>query len=160
MHIPYNSKNVRHSPTGHSERNICSTGFPVFAFICTLPIPEGQTGDAWELSKGMLCRASRSVGYENTFTLFLILGWGYQPERAQDGINLFFHALLASLPVLVGILFVYNCLWSLFLSCGDSSSVGGLFYVYMVCVLLVKIPVFSFIYGILGPMLRLLPPVL
>ena len=38
-------------------------------------------------------------------TLFLILGWGYQPERVQAGIFLLFYTLLASLPLLVGILF-------------------------------------------------------
>lgn len=46
-------------------------------------------------------------------TLFLILGWGYQPERVQAGIYLLFYTLLASLPLLVGILFVYNNLCSL-----------------------------------------------
>jgi len=39
-------------------------------------------------------------------TLFLILGWGYQPEQVQAGIYLLFYTLLASLPLLVGILFV------------------------------------------------------
>jgi len=43
-------------------------------------------------------------------TLFLILGWGYQPERVQAGIYLLFYTLLASLPLLVRILFVYNSL--------------------------------------------------
>jgi len=38
----------------------------------------------------------------------LILGWGYQPERVQAGIYLLFYTLLASLPLLVGILFVYD----------------------------------------------------
>jgi NADH:ubiquinone oxidoreductase subunit 4 (subunit M) len=35
-------------------------------------------------------------------TLFLILAWGYQPERVQAGIYLLFYRLLASLPLLVG----------------------------------------------------------
>ena len=48
-------------------------------------------------------------------TLFLILGWGYQPECVQAGIYLLFYTLLASLPLLVGILasvclFVCMCL--------------------------------------------------
>jgi NADH-ubiquinone oxidoreductase chain 4 len=46
-------------------------------------------------------------------TLFLILGWGYQPERVQADVFLLFYALLASLPLLVGILCVYNSLASL-----------------------------------------------
>ena len=43
-------------------------------------------------------------------TLFLILGWGYQPERFQAGIYLLFYTSLVSLPLLVGILFIYNSL--------------------------------------------------
>jgi NADH:ubiquinone oxidoreductase subunit 4 (subunit M) len=31
--------------------------------------------------------------------VFLILGWGYQPERLQAGIYLLFYTLLASLPI-------------------------------------------------------------
>nr|QXI86599.1 NADH dehydrogenase subunit 4 [Astalotermes sp. D JRA-2021a] len=77
-------------------------------------------------------------------TLFLILGWGYQPERVQAGIYLLFYTLLASLPLLVGILFVYNSLGSLcfYLLCGNSSLVGGLFYVCMVFAFLVSMPMF------------------
>jgi NADH-ubiquinone oxidoreductase chain 4 len=58
--------------------------------------------------------------------LFLIFGWGYQLERVQAGIYLLFYNLLASLPFLVGVLFVYNSLGSLclFLLCGNSSLVG------------------------------------
>nr|AIN37263.1 NADH dehydrogenase subunit 4 [Dixella sp. ZK-2014] len=41
-------------------------------------------------------------------TLFLILGWGYQPERMQAGIYLLFYTLLASLPLLVGIFYLFN----------------------------------------------------
>ena len=42
-----------------------------------------------------------------------------------------FYTSLASLPLLVGILFVYSFLGSLclFLLCGNNSLVGGLFYV-------------------------------
>ena len=36
-------------------------------------------------------------------TLFLILRWGYQPERVQAGIYLLCYTLLASLPLLFGI---------------------------------------------------------
>nr|YP_010531750.1 NADH dehydrogenase subunit 4 [Anopheles pretoriensis]UXX18955.1 NADH dehydrogenase subunit 4 [Anopheles pretoriensis] len=39
-------------------------------------------------------------------TLFLILGWGYQPERLQAGIYLLFYTLLASLPLLIGIFYI------------------------------------------------------
>jgi NADH-ubiquinone oxidoreductase chain 4 len=51
-------------------------------------------------------------------TVFLILGWGYQPERLQAGIYLIFYTLLASLPLLVGIFYFYDvscyvCLFTL-----------------------------------------------
>jgi hypothetical protein len=38
----------------------------------------------------------------------MILDCGYQPERVQAGIYLLYYTLLASLPLLVGILFIYN----------------------------------------------------
>lgn len=76
-------------------------------------------------------------------TLLLILGWGYQPERVQAGIYLLFYTLLASLPLLVGILFIYGSLGSLFLCLlRDGVSVSGLFYVCMVLAFLVKMPMF------------------
>jgi NADH-ubiquinone oxidoreductase chain 4 len=62
------------------------------------------------------------------------LGWSYQPERVQAGIYLLFYTLLASLPLLVGILFIYNSLGSLclFLLSGNEYLVGNLFYICMV----------------------------
>jgi NADH-ubiquinone oxidoreductase chain 4 len=45
-------------------------------------------------------------------TVFIILGWGYQPERLQAGIYLLFYTLLASLPMLVGIFYVFKSLFS------------------------------------------------
>nr|QNV11651.1 NADH dehydrogenase subunit 4 [Coenosia mollicula] len=41
-------------------------------------------------------------------TLFLILGWGYQPERLQAGVYLLFYTLLVSLPMLIGIFYLYS----------------------------------------------------
>ena len=84
-------------------------------------------------------------------TLFLILGWGYRPERVQAGIYLLFYTLLASLPLLVGILFIYNSLGSLylFMLCGNSSLVGGLFYICTVLVFLVRLPIFMVLYDFL-----------
>nr|QAX91228.1 NADH dehydrogenase subunit 4 [Parrhinotermes microdentiformis] len=77
-------------------------------------------------------------------TLFLILGWGYQPERVQAGVYLLFYTLLASLPLLVGILFVYYSLGSLclFLFFGSFISGSWIFYVCMVLAFLVKMPMF------------------
>nr|AII02234.1 NADH dehydrogenase subunit 4 [Oegoconia novimundi] len=41
-------------------------------------------------------------------TLVLIVGWGYQPERIQAGMYLLFYTLFASLPLLMGIFYIYN----------------------------------------------------
>nr|WRO44957.1 NADH dehydrogenase subunit 4 [Fissocantharis imparicornis] len=41
-------------------------------------------------------------------TLILILGWGYQPERIQAGIYMFFYMLLTSLPMMISIFYLYN----------------------------------------------------
>nr|AVN67880.1 NADH dehydrogenase subunit 4 [Therea regularis] len=77
-------------------------------------------------------------------TLFLILGWGYQPERLQAGIYLLFYTLLASLPLLVGILFCYvyiNNLSFFFLN-DFYFFTGWLFYLCMIFAFLVKMPMF------------------
>jgi len=51
------------------------------------------------------------------------------------GRDLLFYTMLVSLLMLVGILFIYNSLGSLclFLSCSNSSWVGGMFCLYGFC---------------------------
>nr|YP_010947059.1 NADH dehydrogenase subunit 4 [Ergaula nepalensis]WGO57868.1 NADH dehydrogenase subunit 4 [Ergaula nepalensis] len=77
-------------------------------------------------------------------TLFLILGWGYQPERLQAGIYLLFYTLLASLPLLVGILFCYIYLNNLifFLLNEMYMFTSWLFYLCMIFAFLVSMPMF------------------
>nr|QAX91072.1 NADH dehydrogenase subunit 4 [Schedorhinotermes sp. 7 MW-2019] len=77
-------------------------------------------------------------------TLFLILGWGYQPERVQAGVYLLFYTLLASLPMLIGILYIYYSLGSLCLFMFDGSFVSSswIFYLCMVLAFLVSMPMF------------------
>nr|URX52963.1 NADH dehydrogenase subunit 4 [Glyptotermes sp. 7 AB-2022a] len=76
-------------------------------------------------------------------TVFLILGWGYQPERLQAGIYLLFYTLLASLPMLVGIFYVYGAMSSTcFFLLVNLNSFGSLFYFCMVFAFLVKMPMF------------------
>nr|YP_010620949.1 NADH dehydrogenase subunit 4 [Catara rugosicollis]WAX39293.1 NADH dehydrogenase subunit 4 [Catara rugosicollis] len=76
-------------------------------------------------------------------TVFLILGWGYQPERLQAGIYLLFYTLLASLPLLVGMFYIYNCLGMLYIPLlVDSFYVNNLFYFCMILAFLVKMPMF------------------
>jgi len=62
-------------------------------------------------------------------TLFLVLGWCYQPGRVQAGSYLLFYTLLVSLPLLVGISFIYDFLGSLclFLLSGNDSLACGVF---------------------------------
>nr|UPL65203.1 NADH dehydrogenase subunit 4 [Valleriola javanica] len=40
--------------------------------------------------------------------VILIFGWGYQPERLSAGYYLLFYTLFASLPMLLGIFYIYN----------------------------------------------------
>nr|QKY63827.1 NADH dehydrogenase subunit 4 [Triatoma longipennis] len=47
-------------------------------------------------------------------TLFLIFGWGYQPERLSAGFYLLFYTLFASLPLLLGIFYVMGGCSSVF----------------------------------------------
>nr|WGO57790.1 NADH dehydrogenase subunit 4 [Jacobsonina sp.] len=76
-------------------------------------------------------------------TLFLILGWGYQPERLQAGIYLLFYTLLASLPMLVCIMYMYDY-WGLvdFSLINIMFDCNILFYLGMILAFLVKMPMF------------------
>nr|YP_010222649.1 NADH dehydrogenase subunit 4 [Sastragala esakii]UCC46112.1 NADH dehydrogenase subunit 4 [Sastragala esakii] len=53
--------------------------------------------------------------FESTIipTLFLIFGWGYQPERLTAGFYLLFYTLFASLPMLLGIIYIYSNVFTL-----------------------------------------------
>nr|AVE15590.1 NADH dehydrogenase subunit 4 [Rhombodera brachynota] len=78
-------------------------------------------------------------------TLFLIFGWGYQPERLQAGVYLLFYTLFASLPLLLGIMYLYsnlNCLIFSLFYLKDFMN----FYLYMSMILafLVKMPMYLF----------------
>nr|ALO77104.1 NADH deshydrogenase subunit 4 [Eurypogon sp. EUR01] len=75
-------------------------------------------------------------------TLILILGWGYQPERLQAGIYMLFYTLIASLPMLISIFYLYNIYWSLDFSflVGDFFSVFMFFCINLV--FFVKIPLY------------------
>nr|YP_009630375.1 NADH dehydrogenase subunit 4 [Antarctoperla michaelseni]QBP33878.1 NADH dehydrogenase subunit 4 [Antarctoperla michaelseni] len=76
-------------------------------------------------------------------TLFLILGWGYQPERLQAGVYLLFYTLLASLPLLVGIFYLYGHSGTLFFPLLQAENWSQLlFYLCMILAFLVKMPMF------------------
>nr|AVN68081.1 NADH dehydrogenase subunit 4 [Ellipsidion sp. BLA050] len=75
-------------------------------------------------------------------TLFLILGWGYQPERLQAGVYLLFYTLLASLPMLLSIIYLYFSIGSLSFFLIDFNSFNFFYYVSMILAFLVKMPMF------------------
>jgi len=77
-------------------------------------------------------------------TLFLILGWGYQPERLQAGLYLLFYTLLASLPILIGIFYLYTINGSLLFNFLKIRSSNILFYLCIIIAFLVKMPIFLF----------------
>nr|YP_010626124.1 NADH dehydrogenase subunit 4 [Inocellia tibetana]WBK02948.1 NADH dehydrogenase subunit 4 [Inocellia tibetana] len=75
-------------------------------------------------------------------TLFLILGWGYQPERLQAGIYLLFYTLFLSLPMFISIIFLYKDTSLLFMNFKEAFYLNNLFYLSMILAFLVKIPMF------------------
>nr|YP_010580085.1 NADH dehydrogenase subunit 4 [Chironomus novosibiricus]UZS77137.1 NADH dehydrogenase subunit 4 [Chironomus novosibiricus] len=76
-------------------------------------------------------------------TLFLILGWGYQPERLQAGLYLLFYTLFASLPLLMALFFIMNNFYSLnFLFLKEFNIENFLLYFFLVFAFLVKMPMF------------------
>nr|QVL29273.1 NADH dehydrogenase subunit 4 [Ceratitis bremii] len=76
-------------------------------------------------------------------TLFLILGWGYQPERLQAGVYLLFYTLLVSLPMLVGIFYLYKSCYTMnFYLLSNYMFNYDLLYLSMILAFLVKMPMF------------------
>lgn len=78
-------------------------------------------------------------------TLFIIIGWGYQPERLQAGIYFLFYTLTASLPLLVVLILLRLKLGSL--DIGRKSiffyTRGSLIiFIGLTLAFLVKIPIF------------------
>lgn len=75
-------------------------------------------------------------------TFFLILGWGYQPERLQAGFYLLFYTLLASLPLLLGILFCNDSLGVIKYFLINYNFELNLLYFCLILAFLVKMPIF------------------
>nr|YP_009185874.1 NADH dehydrogenase subunit 4 [Margarinotus merdarius]ALO70681.1 NADH deshydrogenase subunit 4 [Margarinotus merdarius] len=74
-------------------------------------------------------------------TLFLIMGWGYQPERLQAGIYLLFYTLCGSFPMMLSIFYMYKYFGSLnyyLFSYVDSS----VFFLCLNFAFMVKIPMY------------------
>nr|YP_010731050.1 NADH dehydrogenase subunit 4 [Maliattha signifera]WEG24723.1 NADH dehydrogenase subunit 4 [Maliattha signifera] len=76
-------------------------------------------------------------------TLLLIIGWGYQPERIQAGMYLLFYTLFVSLPLLIGIFYLFsemNCMMIYFLKFMNLNTY--LLYFSMILAFLVKMPMY------------------
>nr|UEE83694.1 NADH dehydrogenase subunit 4 [Thosea sinensis] len=76
-------------------------------------------------------------------TLMLIIGLGYQPERIQAGMYLLFYTMFASLPLLLGVMYMYkemNCLMIYFLKFFNMNYF--LLYFCMIMAFLVKMPMY------------------
>nr|YP_010586324.1 NADH dehydrogenase subunit 4 [Lepidostoma inops]UZZ44099.1 NADH dehydrogenase subunit 4 [Lepidostoma inops] len=75
--------------------------------------------------------------------LFLIMGWGGQPERIQAGLYLLFYTLFVSLPMLLGIFYLDFKYFSLMIYLMKFSSLSvSIMYIVMMLSFLVKIPMF------------------
>nr|AQT38669.1 NADH dehydrogenase subunit 4 [Megathymus beulahae beulahae] len=78
-------------------------------------------------------------------TLLLIIGWGYQPERLQAGMYLLFYTLFVSLPLLMGIFYVFlemNSMMIYFLKFYNFNLY--MLYFSMLMAFLVKMPMYFF----------------
>nr|QWB85646.1 NADH dehydrogenase subunit 4 [Tragosoma depsarium] len=75
-------------------------------------------------------------------TLILIIGWGYQPERIEAGVYLFFYTLLVSLPMMISIFFYYETFCSLDFYLMSFGVNNILMYLCMNMVFFVKMPMF------------------
>jgi NADH-ubiquinone oxidoreductase chain 4 len=77
---------------------------------------------------------------------FIVLGWGYQPERLQAGVYLVFYTLFGSLPLLIIILYILNFIGSFYMLKQNSIEILGIFsyffYLIGIFAFLVKIPMF------------------
>nr|YP_009513835.1 NADH dehydrogenase subunit 4 [Pseudoniphargus stocki]AXH38226.1 NADH dehydrogenase subunit 4 [Pseudoniphargus stocki] len=75
--------------------------------------------------------------------LLIILGWGYQPERAQAGIYLLFYTIFGSFPLFFLIMYMMDTYGSIYMYSGVSLSTSGLVSVMLLLGFLVKFPMYG-----------------
>nr|UHA56224.1 NADH dehydrogenase subunit 4 [Ercheia cyllaria] len=76
-------------------------------------------------------------------TLMLIIGWGYQPERIKAGMYLLFYTLLVSLPLLMGIFYIFNEMNSMMIYFLKFMNMNMyMLYFCMIMAFLVKMPMY------------------
>nr|YP_010311848.1 NADH dehydrogenase subunit 4 [Leptocorisa costalis]UNA68832.1 NADH dehydrogenase subunit 4 [Leptocorisa costalis] len=76
--------------------------------------------------------------------LFLIYGWGYQPERFLSGLYLLFYTLFASFPLLISVFYIYTNYYTLFYFLIFLGNVNIYFYASLIFAFLVKMPLVFF----------------
>lgn len=77
-------------------------------------------------------------------TLILIFGWGYQPERLNSSYYLLFYTLLASLPLLLSIFYLYKFNGRIIFLINIYNSDSVYIYFGLIIAFLVKLPIFMF----------------
>nr|AUO29129.1 NADH dehydrogenase subunit 4 [Platorchestia japonica] len=76
--------------------------------------------------------------------LLMILGWGYQPERSQAGIYMFFYTLFGSLPLFFIIVYMNKFFGSSYMYFDlDFIFNSGLVFFFMVTGFLIKFPMYG-----------------
>nr|YP_010459019.1 NADH dehydrogenase subunit 4 [Asura megala]UUB71783.1 NADH dehydrogenase subunit 4 [Asura megala] len=76
-------------------------------------------------------------------TLMLIIGWGYQPERIKAGMYLLFYTLFVSLPLLMGIFYLFSEMSSMMMYFLKFMNLNlYLLYFSMIMAFLVKMPMY------------------
>ena len=77
--------------------------------------------------------------------IFLILGWGYQPERIQAGFYILFYTLFGSLPLFFFVLYFLNKIGSdyiFYYSYNFDKSISILLYLFILRAFLIKFPIY------------------
>lgn len=78
-------------------------------------------------------------------TLFIIIKWGYQPERLQAGLYLIIYTITARLPLLIGIAFQYNKrISNIFFTIYPRSNSISVIWLIINLAFIVKLPLFLF----------------
>nr|QQQ88758.1 NADH dehydrogenase subunit 4 [Hyalella tiwanaku] len=75
--------------------------------------------------------------------LVMILGWGYQPERAQAGVYMLFYTIFGSLPLLIMVLQYNSTTGSNYMFFATSTFTGFVSAVCLSAAFLVKFPMYS-----------------
>lgn len=73
---------------------------------------------------------------------FIIIGWGYQPERLKASLLLFFYTLFASLPLLISIVIIINWSGSVKLRIIITQGMPNFLWTITVLAFLVKFPMY------------------